>query len=82
MRDAVLWAIEAGYRHIDTAAIYGDELQVGQGLADAIAKGVVKREDVFVTTKVLYIIAFFRPISIALTPKSVQIMYQNIDNKV
>ncbi|XP_026313466.1 aldo-keto reductase AKR2E4-like isoform X2 [Hyposmocoma kahamanoa] len=52
VRDAVLWAIEAGYRHIDTAAIYGDEPQVGQGLADAIAKGVVKREDVFVTTKI------------------------------
>lgn len=48
----MLWAIEAGYRHIDTAAIYGDEPQVGQGIADAVAKGIVKREDIFVTTKV------------------------------
>lgn len=52
MREAALWAIEAGYRHIDTAAVYGDEPQVGQGIADAIAKGIVKREDLFITTKV------------------------------
>nr|QLI61988.1 aldehyde reductase 5 [Streltzoviella insularis] len=51
VRKAVFWAIEAGYRHIDTAAIYDDEPQVGQGIADAIAKGIVKREELFVTTK-------------------------------
>ncbi|XP_047999268.1 aldo-keto reductase AKR2E4-like isoform X2 [Leguminivora glycinivorella] len=48
---AVVWAIEEGYRHIDTAAIYQDEPQVGQGIADAIGKGLVKREELFVTTK-------------------------------
>lgn len=52
VRQAVLLALEAGYRHIDTASIYQNEEYVGQGLADAIEKGVVKREDVFVTTKV------------------------------
>ena len=52
VRKAVLWAIEAGYRHIDTAAVYGDEEQVGQGIADAVAKGIVTRDHVFVTTKV------------------------------
>ncbi|CAB3220124.1 unnamed protein product [Arctia plantaginis] len=51
VRDSVLWAIEAGYRHIDTAAIYGDEEEVGQGIADAIAKGIVTREQLFITTK-------------------------------
>ncbi|KAM3964039.1 prostaglandin F synthase 1 [Aphomia sociella] len=51
VRDAVLWAIEAGYRHIDTAVLYQDETQVGQGIADAINKGLVTREQVFVTTK-------------------------------
>ncbi|XP_072934253.1 aldo-keto reductase AKR2E4-like [Epargyreus clarus] len=51
VRQAVYWAIEAGYRHIDTAAIYEDESEVGQGIADAIAKGLVKREELFVTTK-------------------------------
>ncbi|XP_041972273.1 aldo-keto reductase AKR2E4-like [Aricia agestis] len=51
VRQAVFWAIEAGYRHIDTAAVYHDEEQVGQGIAEAIDKGLVTREDLFVTTK-------------------------------
>jgi len=41
------WALEAGYRHLDTAAVYGNEAAVGAGLA---ASGV-PRQDVFVTTK-------------------------------
>jgi diketogulonate reductase-like aldo/keto reductase len=45
---AVRWAIEAGYRHLDTAAMYDNEGAVGAGLA---ASGL-PREDVFVTTKV------------------------------
>lgn len=44
---AVLAALEAGYRHIDTAAIYGNEESVGA----AIRKSGIPREDVFVTTK-------------------------------
>lgn len=52
VRHAVYWAIEAGYRHIDTAAIYFDEPQVGQGIADAIANNLVTREELFITTKV------------------------------
>jgi len=51
VRKAVFWAIEAGYRHIDCAAIYQNEREVGQGIADALAKGLVKREDLFVTSK-------------------------------
>ena len=45
---AVRWALEIGYRHIDTAAIYGNEEDVGRALR---ASGV-PREQVFVTTKV------------------------------
>lgn len=45
---SVLKAIECGYRHIDTAAIYGNEESVG----NAIKKTNVKREDLFVTSKV------------------------------
>ncbi|MBV7544084.1 aldo/keto reductase [Acidovorax sp. sic0104] len=44
---AVKAALAAGYRHVDTAAIYGNEAGVGEGLR---ASGV-PREDVFVTTK-------------------------------
>lgn len=45
--DAVRWALDAGYRHIDTAKIYGNESSVGQ----AIKESGVNREDLFVTTK-------------------------------
>ena len=44
-------AIEAGYRHIDTAAIYGNEEAVGRAIADAVQAGDVQREELFVTTK-------------------------------
>lgn len=46
-RRAVGWALDAGYRHLDTATIYGNEREVGAGLADS----GVARDDVFVTTK-------------------------------
>ncbi|CAG5047380.1 unnamed protein product [Parnassius apollo] len=51
MRQAVYWAIEAGYRHIDTAELYGNEVEIGQGIADAIQNGLVTREELFITTK-------------------------------
>ena len=44
---AVEWALEAGYRHIDTAAAYRNETDVAAGIA---ASGV-KREDIFITSK-------------------------------
>jgi 2,5-diketo-D-gluconate reductase B len=47
-RDAVEHALEVGYRHIDTAQAYGNEAEVGAGLA---ASGV-PREDVWLTTKI------------------------------
>ena len=40
-------ALEAGYRHLDTATVYGNEAEVGRALAES----GVAREDVFVTTK-------------------------------
>jgi glycerol 2-dehydrogenase (NADP+) len=48
---AVFHAIKAGYRHIDTAFVYGNEVEVGKGIREAIDAGFVKREDIFVTTK-------------------------------
>jgi methylglyoxal/glyoxal reductase len=49
--NAVLWALEAGYRHVDTAAMYGNETKVGSALKRAFAAGLALREEVFVTTK-------------------------------
>jgi hypothetical protein len=47
-----LHALKSGYRLIDCAYCYGNEEEVGQGLAEAFASGVCKREDVFVVSKV------------------------------
>ncbi len=46
-RQTVGWALEAGYRHIDTAAVYANEGDVGAGLS----AGGIPREEVFLTTK-------------------------------
>jgi diketogulonate reductase-like aldo/keto reductase len=46
-KDAVRWALELGYRHIDTAQGYGNEESVGEGLRES----GLDREDVFITTK-------------------------------
>ncbi len=45
---AVKYALKIGYKHIDTAMIYGNESDVGKALKDSD----VKREDIFITTKV------------------------------
>lgn len=49
--NAVLSAIKLGYRKFDTASFYGNEEEVGQAIRQAIDEGLIKREDVFVTTK-------------------------------
>jgi diketogulonate reductase-like aldo/keto reductase len=46
-KQAVLDALEAGYRHVDTARIYGNEKDVGR----AVAESGIPREEIFVTTK-------------------------------
>lgn len=45
-------ALEAGYRLLDTAAMYGNEEGVGRAVRDAVSAGYVDRSDVFVTSKV------------------------------
>lgn len=52
---SILWALEAGYRLIDTAKIYGNEAGVG----NAVRKSGIAREEIFVTTK-LWPTDFFR----------------------
>jgi alcohol dehydrogenase (NADP+) len=48
---AVLTALELGYRHLDCAAIYGNEREIGKALAKAFASGLLRREELWVTSK-------------------------------
>ena len=43
--------MQIGYRHFDTAKIYGSEPAVGKALNEAILEGEVEREDIFLTSK-------------------------------
>ena len=49
---AVRSAIDIGYRHIDTAALYRNEADIGRAIRDAISAGDVTREELFITSKV------------------------------
>ena len=51
--DAVYFAIQNGYRLIDTARYYGNEKGVGLAIKRAVEDGIVKREELFITSKVL-----------------------------
>ena len=46
-------ALKTGFRLIDTAEYYGNEEGVGRGIKKAIQDGIIKREDVFITTKIM-----------------------------
>lgn len=48
---AVYWAIKAGFRLIDTAQVYGSEDGVGIAVERAVKEGIVRREDLFIQTK-------------------------------
>jgi diketogulonate reductase-like aldo/keto reductase len=50
-RNAVKTAVEVGFRHLDAAERYRNEAEVGAALTELFADGTVRREDLFVTTK-------------------------------
>ena len=50
-RSAVKTAVEVGFRHLDAAERYRNEAEVGAALKELFADGTVRRDDLFVTTK-------------------------------
>lgn len=49
--DQVYQAIKLGYRHLDSASDYGNEIEVGKGIARALQDGLCQRDDLWVTSK-------------------------------
>ncbi|MCO5573653.1 hypothetical protein L7F22_027425 [Adiantum nelumboides] len=52
IKDAVAAAIQVGYRHIDSASLYGSEAAIGEALTEAFRAGTLTRDDIFVTSKI------------------------------
>lgn len=48
---AVRWALKLGYTHFDCASIYGNQAEIGQAFHDAFTEDNLKREDLFITSK-------------------------------
>ncbi|WP_107669168.1 aldo/keto reductase [Cyanothece sp. BG0011] len=51
VKNAVKCALNVGYKQIDCAPIYGNEKEVGEGLRESFQDNVIKREEIFITSK-------------------------------
>lgn len=51
VKEAVKAALKAGYKHIDCAPIYGNEKAIGEAFSEVFSEGDIKREDIWITSK-------------------------------
>ncbi|MEN8816638.1 MAG: aldo/keto reductase [Nonlabens sp.] len=51
VKEAIITALESGYKHIDCASVYGNEKEIGEAFNEVFSKGKIKREDVWITSK-------------------------------
>ncbi|XP_015375166.1 PREDICTED: aldose reductase-like [Diuraphis noxia] len=58
--DAVKSAIDIGYRHFDCASFYNNENSIGKAIAEKIKEGIIKREDLYITSK-YSVLALYEP---------------------
>jgi len=51
VKNAVIEALKAGYRHLDLAKVYGNQVEIADGIKEGLKAAGIKREDVFITSK-------------------------------
>lgn len=56
VKQAVVMALEAGYRHIDCAAIYGNEAEIGDALQDTVGQGKVKEQHILLEITLYFLV--------------------------
>ena len=58
VKDAVIYAVKNGYRHIDCAHVYGNEKEIGDAFTELFDNNIVTRSELFITSKLSILIIF------------------------